>query len=167
MHGIRLTLSDIEYGTGRLTVYAQANDFSGQSSAYFHLDEIVQFASDLLAYPLPREKFPHLVGGYWKQQGEEAKKGHAILVHSIGQKQDSLVYEIEEDHVSLMVFPVGLVGRIGIRVKLSLPANERNRPEDRFMVQLEVGTTYQQLGEFSKDLTRLASGEFHETVLLT
>jgi hypothetical protein len=163
---LRLTLNDVEYGTGELTVSAQANNFSGQSSAYFHLEEIVQFASALNAYPLPREGFPHLAGGYWKRKGHETEHHSAIIVHSIGQEQNSLLYELEQEHVSITVYPVGFVGRIGIQVKLLLPFDERNRPEDRFAVQLEIGTTYQQLGEFSKDLIHLASGEFHETVLL-
>ncbi len=164
---LRLTLSDVEYGTGKLTVSAQVNNFSGQSSAYFHLEEIVQFASGLAAYPLPHKGFPHLAGGYWKRIGDKIEHSSSILVHSIGQEQDLLLYEIEQKHVSLMVYPVGFVGRIGVQVKLLSPFDQRSRPEDRFMVQLEIGTTYQQLGEFSKDLIRLATEDFHETVLLT
>ena len=144
---LRLTMSSIEYGSGYLTAYAHANDFSGQSGAYIDLDKIAVFASALSAYPLSSENFPRFVAGYFTQ-------------HESGIKT-------MQEHIALLVYPVGMLGIVGVHVKLHLPPGRHDRSEDGFLVHLELFTSYQQLSNFSKELHHLAKGEFNEAILLS
>lgn len=140
---LRVTISSVEYGAGELTACAEANSFCGQSSAWFHLQEIDSFASAIEAYPLPSNDRPKLVGGYWKkgQQGE-----------------------VEQEHLSIAIYPIGLLGKVGVHVRITSPFSD-DRPESRYAAEMELQTTYQQLAGFAKELHRLAAEETSEASL--
>lgn len=112
-------------GTGRLSVVAVADDYSGLGSAWFDVDKVASFAQRLEAYPLPSIEAIALTGGL---AGQEL--------------------------VGIRVAPVGVKGQIRVWVHLSTPQWEWpvTRPESVHDVRLEVLTTYGHLGRFASEL---------------
>lgn len=143
-HFLRLTLSSVEYGVGELSISAAANGFSGLSSAWVAMDELRTFASALEAYPLPTTDPPSFMVRYFVEE----KEG-----------------DTDQVSIYLSFYPIGSLGRLGVKVRLALPSTDGDRPESRHMAELEIETTYQQLADFAKELYHLAQGEATEAVL--
>jgi hypothetical protein len=140
---LRLTLDRDGDDIGELQVEAAAGGFSGVSSAYFDLASLGEFAEALNAFPLPRDEFPHIEGGFW---GPEPG-------------------ELQQCHVSLTVCPVDRRGSLGIRVRLAEPIWADDDPARKSHVQFELPADYAVLQRFSRDLRRLVDGVTDEIVL--
>jgi hypothetical protein len=52
---LRLRFLDDGDGTGKLMAWAAADGFSGESGAYFNVEELEEFAEALRMFPLPPE----------------------------------------------------------------------------------------------------------------
>ena len=141
---LRLTLSWDEYGSGELTASAAANGFSGLSSAWVAINELRIFASALEAYPLPTINPPSFMARYFMEE----KEG-----------------DTDQVSIHLFFYPIGSLGRLGVHVILAPPFISGERPESRHRAELEIETTYQQLGDFARELHHLAQGEATEAVL--
>jgi len=132
-------------GTGELFAEASANGFSGVGSAWFNRSEILEFANALAAYPIPKDKLPKIVGGFWRSDA----KG-----------------ELEQEHLAISVYPIGGVGNLGIQVRLATAENSSEmRPESLHLVKLEIETNYNALAMFSKQIIALINRRVEKAVL--
>jgi hypothetical protein len=131
-------------GTGKLHVRASCNGFSGDGSAWFSTEELNDFASALAAYPISEEKSPALRGGFYSKDSSG---------------------ELEQEHLSLRVYPVDSTGHLGVQIRIATEVWPQTRPESQHFVQLEMLTTYEPLKQFSSQLKSLVDGIIKEAVL--
>jgi hypothetical protein len=145
MHdGLRLTFEADTDGTGELFARVQSNGFSGASSAWFGVEELVAFAAGLAAaYPLLTDKPLRLEGGFWS-------------------RIDST---IEQLHVGLQFYPIGSVGSVGCGVTLATQVHEHERLQGQASVAVELQTTYENVRTFARSLEMLAKGTTDEAIL--
>lgn len=139
--GLSLTFCDDGDGTGELAVRMSFDGWSGTSSASFAKEELLRFAQEILAYPVPAHRSIEIAGGYWQQEAN--------------------VDVLEEELVSLRVRPVGPRGQVGVTTHLATPSDDPQARE----VRVEVLTTYEALRRFSTHLTALVAGELTEARL--
>jgi hypothetical protein len=136
-HGfLTLGFSDDGYGTGELDVEAEVDGYSGRSHACFNKDEIERFAVALSQCPLPKDQPCSLTGGFGESPGQPA-----------------------QEHVGIDAYPVNRRGYIGIQVSMATPVWSETRPESQRIAQLEIVTTYEPLGKFSRDILAMLSGK--------
>jgi len=141
-----LTFQADDDGTGELFAKVLHGDFSGESSPWFGIQQLSNFALELESqYPLREVPWLNLEGGYWTAGSPEAV--------------------IKQLHLGLEFYPIGKLGRVGCRVSLSTPLQEFGRVESRVSVQVEIQTTYIQVGKFARSLDMLARGTTDEAIL--
>ncbi len=118
-----------------LFIEFQSGSYAGRGSAGFNVREIERFANGLAAYPIrgPVE----LRGGFW----------------------DPTERRIEHEHLYVAVYPVGSIGRIGVKVRAATPIHRDERPEQRHSAEIELLTEYEQLRAFSSALTEVLRGD--------
>jgi len=131
-------------GTAELNAAVKCKDFCGNSSAWFSIPQLDEFSDLLLAYPLPGDGYPTLRGGFWSR---------------------TLPGEIDQLHVSLKVYPVGLRGAVGCLVTLRAPLNDGDKSKVASLVEVELRTSYQALADFSRELKGLLRAEPSEAIL--
>jgi hypothetical protein len=132
-------------GTGRLVAAVSAEGFSGVGSAWFSETELIEFARLLgETYPLPPQGLPKLQGGYWSGSDPPT---------------------LEQPHVELRFYPIGSLGKIGCRVRLGMPREAFERPEQQSSVEVELVTSYEQAGAFARALAAVAQGQEREAIL--
>jgi hypothetical protein len=130
-------------GTGELRIRAAANGFSGESTAWFDTLRLIEFATALDVYPLPSDSPLTIASGF--------------LTPGTSQ--------LEQEHVGLVVQPIGAKGQIRVRVHLSTPLWPATRSDSVNDVRLELLTTYQRLHHFSVDFAHLLRAEVDEARL--
>jgi hypothetical protein len=131
-------------GTAELNAAVQCKGFCGNSSAWFSVSHLEKFSEQLLAYPLPAEDHPTIRGGFWSR---------------------TVRGEIDQLHVSLRVYPVGLRGAVGCLVTLRTPLNDGDKSKVAGLVEVELRTSYQVLSDFSQELKKLLRAEVLEAIL--
>jgi hypothetical protein len=131
-------------GTAELNATVQCKGFCGSSSAWFSIVQLEKFADLLLAYPLPTGDNPTIRGGFWSKE---------------------IRGEIDQLHVSLSVYPVGLRGVVGCLVTLRTPLNDGDKTKVASLVEVELRTSYQALSDFSQQLKKLLHAEVSEAIL--
>ena len=146
MHdSLRLAIDYIDGdGTARLDVAVQCRGFCGNSSGWFGISKLEEYADLLLAYPLPDDGHPPLRAGFWSK----TRQG-----------------EIDQLHVSLRVYPVGLRGAVGCLVTLRTPLNDGDKSKVVSLVEVELRTSYQAIADFSQELKKLLRAELSEAML--
>ena len=131
-------------GTGKLQVRAHCNGFSGEGSAWFSTDELDEFASALAVFPISEENPPAIRSGFGRQDGSG---------------------ELEQEHLSLRVYPIDRTGHLGVQIRLATEVWAQTRPESQHSVQLEIPTSYEPLAQFSRQLKALLDGSVKEAIL--
>jgi hypothetical protein len=131
-------------GTARLDAAVRSKGFCGNSSGWFDISELDKFSDLLLAYPLPTNGHPPLVAGFWSK----SRRG-----------------EIDQLHVSLKVYPVGLRGALGCLVTLRTPLNDGDKSKVASQLEVELRTSYQEMAEFSQALKKLLREQVSEAIL--
>jgi hypothetical protein len=121
-------------GTGKLTVLASANDYSGRASAWFDAASVAQFAELLEGFPLPSTEPIELASGF-----------------------------TDQEQIGIRVGPVGVKGQISVAVHLATPRWPDTRAESVQDVRLEVLTTYEHVGRFAGELAAVVRGEQDST----
>ena len=118
-----------------LRVTARANEFAGSSSAYFNDSAVLEFATRLAGFPLPKGEPVGISGGAG-----------------------------DEEYVGIEASPAGHFGQVSVVVHLAdpWPSRVRNARSD---VRLEILTTYERMLQFSADLARVVTGEIAEARL--
>jgi hypothetical protein len=139
---LMLRFRDDADGTGRLSARAQADGFAGEAGAYFGVAELEAFAAAIAAYPLPKDNYPSVTGGFLDGRG-------GLL----------------QEHLSLFVFPIDAQGHLCVRVRMATEVWEQARPEPHHSAQVEVLTTYEPLAQFSRALVALVRGTVDEAIL--
>ena len=134
--GVLLTYDGTGDGTGRLTVHAWFEGFSGVGAAYFGDDQLLQFAQSLGAFPLREDDCVEVSGGFWSRTADV----------------------LEEVHVGLRVLPVGQRGQVSIRTHLATPRGADAVQE----ATVDVLTSYEALRRMSFDLPALVRGQVEE-----
>ena len=124
---------------GALSVRAAAKGFGGTSLAYFNDSEVLRFAEQLATYPLPPDS--------------------SFAIRSGGTPPGGAF----DEHVALEVFPVDSRGQVAIAVHLA--EQWPDRTASRSEVRIELLTTYERLGQFSRDLARVVRGELQEAMI--
>jgi hypothetical protein len=131
-------------GTAELKASVQCKGFCGNSSAWFSIPQLEEFADLLLAYPLPADDHPNIRGGFWSRKHRN---------------------EIDQLHVSLRIYQVGLRGAVGCLVTLRTPLNDGDKTKVASLVEVELRTSYQALSDFSQELKRLLRSEVSDATL--
>jgi hypothetical protein len=140
---LKLAFADYEYGTGELFAYAETGGFAGRASAYFDIFRIEEFANALSEYPLPLRQRCSLASGFGPRAPEP----------------------LHEEHLSIEVYPIDSTGHIGVQVRMATPLWNDTRPDSQRTAKLELLTTYEPLGRFSRDLLAVIKGTAEEAVL--
>ena len=143
---LRLRFLNDGDGTGKLLAWAEADGFSGQSGAYFDIENLKDFAEALQVFPLPPEDRRRSIAG-----GFGNKEDHTTLA---------------QEHLGISVYLASAKrGYIGIQVRMATEVWSDTRPESRNQAVVEVLTTYEPLAKFSKDLLLVLRGALKEAAI--
>jgi hypothetical protein len=96
----------------------------------------------LSQYPLPKDQPCSLTGGFAESRGQPS-----------------------QEHVGIDAYPVNRRGYIGMQVRMATPDWGETRPESQRIAQLEIVTTYEPLGRFSRDILAMLSGTLDAATL--
>ena len=83
-------------------------------------------------------------GGYW------SKSTPAVL---------------EQEHLGIEFYPIGLRGELGCRVQLTTPLYEHDHSNSQHSVAVELKTSYEEVKAFSESLINLVNGANSEAIL--
>jgi hypothetical protein len=143
---LRLHFLDDGDGTGKLMAWAAADGFSGESGAYFNVEELKEFAEALQVFPLPPDDPRRSIAG-----GFGSKEGH----NKLGQ-----------EHLGISVYLANPQrGYVGIQVRMATAVWPDTRPESKKQAVVEILATYEPLSKFSKDLLSVLHGSLKEAVI--
>jgi hypothetical protein len=140
---LRFRFEPDDDGTGRLVVHAAANGFAGEGAAWFSIEELERFASQLRTYPLI-EGGAAIAGGFFDNSARGV---------------------LSQEHVGITVRRLGETGQLAVQVRLATEVREHDRAEARNAVRLELLTTYNQLERFARDVVALLKGRKDEARL--
>ncbi|MCY1046571.1 hypothetical protein OV208_35030 [Corallococcus sp. bb12-1] len=143
---LKLELFSDEDGTAELQVSVRAGAFSGESSAWFGMEQLRAFASALTAFPLGEEARRGIVGGTWAFQ--EPNK-------------------LEQVFVAISAYPINTRGGLGVRTRVATRTDRYERPESVNTAEVELKTTYSALARFLAQFALLLDCRAQEAVLLT
>lgn len=141
---LRARFDDDQDGTGKLLVRVSAGGFSGEGGAYFVVGKLEDFAEALSVFPLSNERRPSIAGGFWSKE---------------------LRGTLDQEHLAIQAYPVGLRGQIGVQVRMATELWGDERPESQNAVRVELLTTYERLARFARELKSLVRGTVEEAVL--
>jgi hypothetical protein len=141
---LRLRFYDDHDGTGELTARVMVDEFSGESSAYFGVQEIEDFAKRISSYPIASDARFSIAGGFGSLEKEQG---------------------LEQEHLEISVYPIDQRGHIGVQVRMASRAWASTRAESQQVVRVEPLTTYAPLCRFSESLLGLVHGKIDEVVL--
>jgi hypothetical protein len=143
---LRLRFLDDGDGTGKLMAWAAADGFSGESGAYFNVEELEEFAEALQVFPLPPEDHRRSIAS-----GFGSKENHATL---------------EQEHLGISVYLANPQrGYVGIQVRMATAVWPDSRPESKKQAVVEILATYEPLSKFSRDLLSILRGSLKEAVI--
>ena len=126
--------------------YQRPQPLSGESGAYFNLEDLESLAQALREFPLPAEdRRRSIASGFWSKQEPN---------------------ELEQEHLAISVYPVDTKrGYVGIQVRLATAVWPDMRPESNKQATVELLTTYEPLSKFSRDLVAVLRGSLKEALL--
>lgn len=132
----RLTLSYApeDEWHGELTANVTSEGFSGESAAWFGMEQLKAFNERLKAFPIPAGQEPSLGGGFWEND------------------------QLKEAHVSIHIEPAGSRGQLRVNVILAKPPWELNGPE-KHSVAAHFLVNYADLGVFQAQFSALLNGD--------
>ena len=143
---LRIRFLDDKDGTGKLLARAEADGFSGESGAYFNVEEIEVFAEALKVFPLPSEDPRRSISG-----GFGARPGQP---------------ESAQEHLGISVYLVNAKrGYVGMQVRMATEVWPDTRLESKKQAHIEILVTYEPLANFSKDLLAVLRGSLIEAVI--
>jgi hypothetical protein len=141
---LQLRFDDDGDGTGKLLARAESGGFAGEGGAHFSATELESFALALAGFPLPDRQRLSIAGGFWKKDNSG---------------------ELDQELLSLTAYPIGKRGYIGVQIRIATEIREHDRPESKKTVSLEIVTSYEPLGSFSRKLIGLVRGSSEEAIL--
>src|SRR6266850_508891 len=142
---LRLRFLDDGDGTRKLTARAEADGFSGESGAYFNVEELEEFAEALQVFPLPPEDH------------------RRSIASGFGSKEDD---KLSQEHLGISVYLANPQrGYVGIQVRMATEVWPDTRPESKKQATVEILATYEPLSKFSRDLLSVLRGSLKEAVI--
>jgi hypothetical protein len=142
---LRLRFLDDGDGTGKLMAWAEADGFSGESGAYFSVEELEKFAEALQVFPLPPEDHRRsIAGGFGSKEGHKLAQEHLGISVNLANPQR---------------------GYVGIQVRMATEIWPDTRPESKKQAVVEILATYEPLSKFSRDLLSVLRGSLKEAVI--
>jgi hypothetical protein len=143
---LRIRFLDDKDGSGKLLVRAQVDGFSGESGAYFNVDDLEAFAESLMVFPLPAYDSRRAIsGGFGTLPGRD---------------------EMPQEHVGISVYLADRQrGYIGIQVRMATEVWPQTRPESKKQASVEILVTYEPLAKFGRDLLSVVRGSLDEAVV--
>ena len=140
-HGlVKLIFMDDRDGTGKLSVQAEAEGYSGKASAYFPIDDLKNFAESIAQFPLA-----------------------ADYVHAISSGFGASKDQPEQEHVGI---EIRLTNVLTSECRSEWqPDVAATRLRSQRATKLEIVTTYEPLAQCSKDLVALVTGIVREAIL--
>ena len=143
---LRLRFLDDRDGSGKLMAWAKSDGFSGESGAYFNVEELEEFAEALQVFPLPPEDHRRSIAS-----GFGSKEDHSKLA---------------QEHLGISVYLANPQrGYVGIQVRMATEVWADTRPESKKQAVVEILTTYEPLSKFSRDLLSVLRGSLKEAVI--
>lgn len=133
---LRLWVKLEDDNTGELYAEFEAHGFSGRSSAWFQMSNLVKQAKEFARYPLVSGHNPCVNGGFWNSDATE----------------------IVEEHLHISTYPTHARGGVALFVSLAVPRDDSSRPGLHCNASVELKASYEQLAKFSRDLESLACG---------
>jgi len=145
---LQLQYQDDRDGTGKLLVHAQDNAFRGSSEAWFGEEELLSFGKALAStYPLQHDQ--------------------EISIRAGAPYANKNALETQQVYVSLAFYPIGVAGKIGVRIDLATTLYEGERPKSQRSLGIELVTRYGALQEFGNDIIKLIKGSVQNAKLST
>ena len=141
---LTLAFDDDGDNTGKLSVVAQAEGYSGKGGAYFGIQQIEKFARAIGEFPLPDRQRCSLAGGFWSKESPG---------------------KLEQEHVGIDVYPIDHRGHIGVQIRMSTPIWNDTRQGSQKTAKLEIVTTYQALANFSGEILAMLNRRVPEATL--
>jgi hypothetical protein len=143
---LRLRFLDDGDGTGKLMAWAAADGFSGESGAYFNVEELEEFAEALQVFPLPPDDHRRSIA-----RGFGSKENHVTL---------------EREHLGISVYLANPQrGYVGIQVRMATAVWPDLRPESKKQAVIEILATYEPVSKSSRDLLSILRGSLKEAVI--
>jgi hypothetical protein len=143
---LRLRFLDDGDGTGKLMAWAAADGFSGESGAYFNVEELEEFAEALQVFPLPPDDHRRSIAS-----GFGGKENHVTL---------------EREHLGISVYLANPQrGYVGIQVRMATAVWPDLRPESKKQAVIEILATYEPVSKSSRDLLSILRGSLKEAVI--
>lgn len=139
---LRMWIKFEDDDTGELYAEFDAYGFSGRSSAWFQISNLVAQAKQFAQYPLVPANIPCINGGFWNSDATQ----------------------IMEEHLHISTYPTNDRGGVALFVRLAVPRPDQNRPGLHCSASVELKASYEQLSKFSSDLESLACGNTPEIV---
>lgn len=130
-------------GIGTLFAEAATDGFSGKASGLFNTVDLEKFAEAISEYPLP-------------------PRGRCSLRTGFGSPGSTVM---DEEHLGIEVYPIDSRGHLGVQVRMATPVWAETRVDSQNLTKLELRTSYEPLGKFSRDLVALIKGAAQEAVL--
>ena len=141
--GLTVQFHPDDDGTGELAVTVRFAGFAGSSAAWFHEHELLTFTDRLAGFPLPDDGSLRIAGGYWSQ----SRQG-----------------DLDEEHVSLAVRPLGRRGQLGVTAHVSTPSDYDSLGIVH-VAHVVIPTTYESLLRFASELRSMIEGKMQEARL--
>ena len=138
MSTLRISYEPEDAGHGQLTAQAQSGSFAGHGSAWFNRSDLLEFASRLASYPIPRGPAVILQGGYW---GKAASDG------------------LTQTHLRMAFEPYDRTGRIRVNIILADPYEDTQADELAQSANLFFLTTYNEICAFREAFLEVINGE--------
>ena len=127
----------IDGNTAELFVRFITSAFSGQSSAWFSLEDLKLFAKAFDQYPINPHTPPIIEGGYWDSTGKT----------------------IRQEHLHISAYPKGSLGDLDLLVRLAVPTEDPSEMKLKNSASAVFSTNYEQMAEFSRSLIALTAGQ--------
>ncbi len=144
MNQLRITIKPDDDGTCELFAEVSSRGFSGCGSAWFDRKWLSEFADQLMQFPLPPGKVIEAVGGFWNKRN---------------------TVTIEQLHLAIAAYAVGIKGQVGLRVSVATPIFDNDRAQSQHSAQVELITTYPGLEKFAKQIKLLLDRQITEAIL--
>ena len=122
---IRIWIKFEDDNTGELHAEFEAYGFSGRSSAWFQISDLVEKAKEFAQYPLDSGQPPRINGGFWNNDATD----------------------ILEEHLLLSAYPTNTRGGVVLFVMLAVPRDDPNRPGLHCSASAELKASYEQLAK--------------------
>lgn len=143
-NNLKLRLEPDGESSGELFVEFTVSGFSGHASAWFDIGKLRDHADQFSRFPLPAVDVIHIASGIWDRVSAT---------------------NLIQEHVYIAAYPLNSRGGVVLRVRLQIPEDNNESIEPQYSASVNFHCGYEEVGQFSKNLRLLATGEIEEFTL--